>query len=49
LIFGDLDEVADGWIGAPRAAKRRTGQIGRHALLQEQPDVGFRRNRFERG
>ena len=48
LIFSDLNEVADRRIGGPRAAKRRTGQISRHALLQEQPDVGFRCDRFER-
>ena len=47
-IFRQADEVADGRIGGPRAAKRRTRQIRRNAGPQKGADVGLRGDRFDR-
>ena len=48
VVLGEPLEVADRGIGRPRAAKRRTGKLRRHARREEGADVGRRRDRIER-
>src|SRR5215468_4390333 len=47
-ILREPDEIADVGIGRPRAAKGRTGELGRHARREEGADVGLGGDRLER-
>jgi hypothetical protein len=44
LVFGNADEITNGWVTGPGPAQRRLGQLGRHAGAQKSANVAARRD-----